>query len=274
MGSRDWGGHNKKCAVMNGIAQRVPILVYHHVYADDEVVHAGAAPGVIALTEFVRQMHWVRDTDWTVVSTSNLVDWLTNDSTLPKHACVIHFDNGWLDTYAVALPVLADLGFLATCYPITSGVEAASINRSARVRTLTEGWVEKPFMSWDKLGALREAGWDIGAHTHTHCKIADEYETEGDNGVLGEMIAANECFMKRLGLVPEHFAYPSGSRNDRTDRLLANVYRSIRLWHWEWPIRWTFTDRNTSVCGIHSQNIDTRVTFADFQRVFEEAAAI
>lgn len=252
--------------------QRVPILVYHHVYADADAQRAGKVQGVIALSEFVRHMRFIRDEGWTVVSTSDLIDWLTVAGSLPKRACVIHFDNGWQDTYTIAQPVLAEFGFTATCFPITSGVDAASANKSAAVRTLTEGWVEKPFMTWSQVASLHESDWQIGAHTHTHCKIADKHTSEGDDAVLWEAHTSNERFEKELGFCPEHFAYPSGSRNDRTDELLAGIYRSLRLWHWQWPIQWTFTEQTTSTCGVHCQNIDALVPMDDFQRIFYEAA--
>ena len=74
-----------------------------------------------------------------MVSTSQVVDWITEGVTLPEQAVALHFDTGWLDTATVALPILREYGVTATCFPITDGVEAASESRSIPVRTLTEG---------------------------------------------------------------------------------------------------------------------------------------
>ena len=258
--------------------QRVPILVYHHVYRDDNPELKSATfetgAGIIGETEFRRQMHYLIDEDWTVVSTTQIVDWLTDGVTLPQKAVALHFDNGWLDTATVALPVVRPFGMTAACFPITDGVEAASAGKSTMVRTLTEGVIDKPFMTWTQIALLLDAGWEIGAHTATHCKLADKYLAEGDAGVIWEVQTSNDIFHKRLGLVPNHFAYPSGSRNDRADELLSRYYRSLRLWYVEWPLRWTFTDRGTSPLAIDCQNIDQRVPFDNFRRIFSEALAI
>lgn len=255
--------------------QHVPVLVYHHVYCEGtpELKQAtfDTGAGIIAESEFLRQMQYIADEGWRVVSTTQIVNWLRDGTPLEEKAVALHFDNGWLDTATVSMPVTRRLGFTATCFPITDGLEASSEGRSAAVRTLTEGVIEKPFMTWDHVKLLLGAGWEIGAHTATHCKMADKHSAEGDAGIIREVETSNNIFRKRLGFVPDHFAYPSGSRNKRTDELLSRYYRSLRLWHFEWPIRWTFTGLGTSALAIDCQNIDLRVPFDDFKRIFTEA---
>ncbi len=256
--------------------QRVPILVYHHVYPEDapELHQADfeTGAGIIGQADFHRQMHYIADTGWTVVSTTQIVDWLADGAALPPKAMALHFDNGWFDTATVVLPILRRFGAAATCFPITDGVEAATAGKSAAVRTLTEGVIEKPFMTWGQVRQLLDAGWEIGAHTATHCKIADKHAEAGDAGVMEEAGTANAAFAQHLGFAPDHFAYPSGSRTRRTDELLARCYRSLRLWHFEWPICWTFTDSTTSPLALDCQNIDLRVSFEDFKRIFGEVS--
>ena len=213
--------------------QRVPILVYHHVYPDGDATRAGTVAGVIGVTAFRRQLAHLREQDWQVVSTSAILDWLRRKGPLPPKACALHFDNGWLDTFAVVLPILRELGLAATCFPITQGIVASSGGATATVRTATEGNVEKPFMTWANLAELVAAGWEIGGHTHTHCNVADTHDVGGDGPILQEIETSHELFERHLGLVPEHFAYPSGARSPRTDALLADHYRSPRLWRWD-----------------------------------------
>lgn len=257
--------------------RRIPVLVYHHVYPDEapELIQATfeTGAGVIGASAFRRQVQTLVDNGWSVVTTTQLLDWLTDDAALPRNSVVLHFDNGWLDTVTVAAPILSSFGLTATCFPITDGVEAAQRGQSAAVRTLTEGVVEKPFANWEQIEALLEAGWEIGAHSATHCKMADKLASEGDGGVMREAETSNALFESRLGAAPAHFAYPSGSRNERTDQLLAGYYRSLRLWHFDWPITWSFTDDATSPLAIDCQNIDLRVSHDQFERIFEEALA-
>ena len=86
-----------------------------------------------------------------------------------------------------------------------------------------------------------------------------------------EVEEANEAFAEQLGFVPSHFAYPSGSRNERTDELLSGYYRSLRLWGFSHPPRWTFADQDSSPMALDCQNVDSTVSFKDFVRIFAEA---
>lgn len=251
---------------------RVPILVYHHVLPDEVSLRANDTAGIIGVTEFIRQLNFIGTAGWTTVSTSRLVDWLLIRQPLPERSCVIHFDNGWLDTFTIARPILRDLEMVATCFPITSGLDAASTKKCVRIRTQTEGWVEKPFMTWPDAAQLIDDDWELGAHTHTHCKLADRLAIDGDAGVLQEAEVANNRFERELGHRPLHFAYPSGSHTARTDELLSKIYRSLRLWSCDYSTHWTFTDECTSVLGMRCQNIDSRVSFHEFERIFSEAA--
>ena len=257
--------------------QRVPILVYHHVYPDDNPAldqpPAGKVTGVVAESEFRRHMSYLADEAWNVVSTTQVVEWLEGEAELPERSLALHFDNGWLDTHRTAMPVLTEYGMAGTCYVISEATEAASQGRTATIRTSTEGSVAKPFMTWDHAKEMLEAGWEIGAHTATHPKLADVHESSGDGGVLAQVEEPNETYARRLGFVPDHFAYPSGSRNERTDAILSRYYRSLRLWRFSFPPRWSFTDRSTSPLAVECQNIDNTVSFEDFIRIFSEALA-
>ena len=258
--------------------QRVPILVYHHVYPDDDPstspTHFQRATGIIGESEFRRQLKYIAEHGWEVVSTNRVVDWLDSGAPLPDRAVVLHFDNGWLETRTVALPVLQECGFTGTSYIITGGTSAASGGEAATVHTSTEGTISKPFLTWDHVRSLLDAGWEIGAHTVTHPRLGDVQEKDGDGAVLKEVEESNEAFAGQLGFVPAHFAYPSGSRNTRTDELLSGLYRSLRRWRFSYPPRWRFTDRCSSPMALECQNVDSTVSFEDFVRIFVEARAV
>ena len=252
--------------------QRVPILVYHHVYPDghDELGAPSGerATGIIGAAALRRQLDYLVAEGWEVISTTRLVDWLEQGVGIPQRAAVLHFDNGWLDTYTVARAILREYGLTATCYLI-SALAGATEGQPVAVSTSTEGAVAKPGLSWQQAAELVADGWEIGAHTATHPRLTEVQAATGDAGVLAEIERSHTMYREALGAVPAHFAYPSGSRNARTDALRAPYYRSLRRWHFSFPPRWTYTDRSTSPLGLECQNIDNTVSFGDFTRLFE-----
>lgn len=258
------------------MSQIVPILVYHHVYPDGhpELAKTGydRATGLIAESDFRRHMGYIADEGWVSVSTTLVVDWLDGKASLPERAVALHFDNGWPDALTVAAPILGAYGMAGISYVITEPTEAASEGRPAMIRTATEGAVEKPFLTWNDAGELLSQGWEIGAHTHSHPKLADVRRLDGDDEMFAEIDASDALFRKHLGFVPDHFAYPSGSRDEGTDALLAPRYRSLRRWSFSHPPEWEFTDITTPPSAIECQNVDSTVSFEDFQRIFTEAA--
>ncbi len=255
--------------------RRVPILVYHHVYEDDDpglVTATGVkATGTIGVTEFRRHLSYIAEKGWTVVSTTAVVDWLGGRGKLPDRAVVLHFDNGWQDTWNIAMPILDEYGFTGTCYIISEGTEASSAGRAAAIQTSTEGAVSKPCVTWKQAEELVASGWEIGAHTATHARLADLLANQGKEAVVEEIERSNQAYTNALGFVPSHFAYPSGSRDHRTDAILGSYYRSLRRWHFSRQQIWSFTDRYTSPMAMECQNVDNTVAFLDFGRIFEEA---
>ena len=258
--------------------QRVPTLVYHHVLNDDHPDLAMSpgrkASGVIGATELRRHLNYLAAENWQVISTTDLVEWLRQDKMIPDRAVVLHFDNGWLDTYTIARPILKDFGLTATCYLISTVTEAAATDQPLAVRTSTEGTVTQPGINWRQARELLADGWEIGAHTATHRRLAKLHRMEGDAGLVNEIDGSHETYREALNFVPDHFAYPSGSRSKRTDAILRQYYRSLRRWEFTHGQPWKFTDRYTSPLALEAQNVDHSVSFDDFSRIFEEARLI
>ncbi len=165
------------------MVRRVPILVYHHVYEDDDPglakTNGAKATGTIGVSEFRRHLSYLAEGGWNAVSTTDVVEWLADRGELPERAVALHFDNGWLDTRTITLPIMEEYGFKGTCYVISEGTEAASKGTIAAIHTLTEGAVSKPCITWKQAEELLAAGWEIGAHTATHPRLADLLAQQG-----------------------------------------------------------------------------------------------
>ena len=259
------------------MSQRVPMLVYHHVYPDGDPGLAQPTPdratGTIAESELRRHLSYIAGNGWEVVNTSRGRR-LARGPRAParkgggpplrqrvaRHAHGIH---------AGAARDGHDGDLLRDQRRHRGGREGSPGGDTHFDR----GAVQKPCITWRQAEELLREGWEIGAHTATHPKLAEVLDEEGPEAMMGEVERSNESYRVNLGFVPDHFAYPSGSRDDRTDAMLGPHYRSLRRWTFSHPPRWEFTDGQTAPHALECQNIDNTVGYEDFVRIFEEAAA-
>ena len=154
---------------------------------------------------------------------------------------VVTFDDAYRSVIERALPILSELGLPATVFTVTSFAERDEPMTWAGI----DGWLGGPYeaelapMSWDELGRLAEAGWEVGSHTHTHPRLT----TLGDAELAEELTRSRELCSERMGTACHTLAYPYG---DHDERVVAAAGRagysaaatlSARLPRLE-PLRW------------------------------------
>jgi len=130
-----------------------------------------------------------------------------------KHA-VITFDDGYTDNFTNALPVLQKFNAPATVFVITGDVGG----RNVVWREAGEN-LPADLLDWDTLAHLQSQGWEIGSHAHEHIHLARYKETEQEK-VIEKSIAE---IKENLGIAPVSFAYPYGSYNETTQKVLKKL---------------------------------------------------
>jgi len=93
------------------------VLMYHRVLTADEVSRQPVQPGMYVLdTVFAQHMAFVKN-NFTVLSLQELLSlWQTHAWDEDARYCVVTFDDGWLDNYCHAYPILKRLGLPATIF--------------------------------------------------------------------------------------------------------------------------------------------------------------
>ena len=112
------------------------------------------------------------------------------------HRVAVTFDDGTSDFVEHALPALVEHRVPATYYIATDFIESQT-------------WFPnggKP-MTWQALGEAVSTGLvDIGSHTHSHAVMDKLSPGEAEE----ELKTARGLIEDRIGVQPDHFAYPKG----------------------------------------------------------------
>lgn len=91
------------------------ILMYHRFGPSDD-------PGKTNTHVFSEQMQLLK-TEFNVISLLDLVDKITKKEPIPENSIVVTIDDGYLDFYEHAYPVLKELNFPATIYVVSDFID-------------------------------------------------------------------------------------------------------------------------------------------------------
>ncbi len=178
------------------------ILVYHHVSplasvpAPEEREHNEGWEYTIAPEAFRNQLQLLRKRGFRFISLDHLASLLLQGENEPADTIVVTFDDGWIDNWNHAWPILKELEIPATFFVTTEHLRKGAM-------------VEGKKMGPKALLKLAESGMTIGAHTRTHADVSRVAKEIARDEIAG----SREDLANVLGEPPRFFAYPGGAFN-------------------------------------------------------------
>jgi peptidoglycan/xylan/chitin deacetylase (PgdA/CDA1 family) len=153
----------------------IPVLMYHHVNPGGNFIN-------VTPQRFESHMEYLSRHGFTTLDTADFMDIMDAQKMPPEKPVVITFDDGWLDNWLFAFPILKKYGFKAVIFVITGLVPEKGRRRKADEGTVTglpphdeckkiveQGSAADVIMSWEEIGEMVKSGLvDIQSHTHTH----------------------------------------------------------------------------------------------------------
>jgi peptidoglycan/xylan/chitin deacetylase (PgdA/CDA1 family) len=129
---------------------------------------------------------------------------LSQGKPFPPKAVAITFDDGFAGVAELAAPIMTRYGFPGTVYVITG-----MVGRVTHWHAFGHELPPLRVMTWQQIGDLAAAGWEIGAHT-VHHGFLTRCSPEELRHELGGSRAELEA---KLGSEVRQFAYPQGDYN-------------------------------------------------------------
>ncbi|MBZ9686293.1 polysaccharide deacetylase family protein [Clostridium estertheticum] len=145
--------------------------------------------------QFKQHMKYIKDYGYTTITLEQLSKFIIENKPIPEKSVVITFDDGYVDNYQYAYPILKAFNLKATVFVIPKTIDK-----------------RKGYMTSNQLKELQSNGIDIQSHTLDHEELTTlSYERQLDTLKESKKILENILDKK-----VNYIAYPYAKYNDNT----------------------------------------------------------
>lgn len=203
-------------------AASVPVLMYHHV-----------SPAVGSITtspeNFASQLRWLRRAGYRTLNADGLARFLAGEA-VPHKSVVLTFDDGYLDNWVHAHPLLAQYGMTALMFVVSSWLQDGPVRACAGAgripatpdhaeckRRIAQGDTDSVIIRWSEAEAMQRAGtFEFHSHTHTHTRWDQQHADAAAkrSALAADLALARSTLVQRLGGVSAHLCWPQGYFDD------------------------------------------------------------
>lgn len=197
--------------------------MYHHV---------SSSPGMITITpeRFEQHVAWLAHAGYTTLDADGFARFLAG-GTVPEKSVMLTFDDGYLDNWVHAHPILARYGMQAVMFVVTGNVHDGPVRphadsgkalpptpeHRACEAAIAQGRADEVTVRWSEIHAMQEAGtFDFHSHTHTHTRwdklCADPREKSAR--LREDLEQSREALARMMGQVSDHLCWPQGYFDD------------------------------------------------------------
>lgn len=184
-------------------ARRVwcPILMYHYIEEPPEDADRTRRDLTVSPLRFAEHLDQLLEEGFTTVSLRVLNSTLTENAELPEKPVIITFDDGYVNAFDNAYPLLSERGMTGTFFLIT-------------------GFVGSPgYLSWEQAVEMAAAGMEIGSHSVSHPDLTSLDDTTLRKELTDSMGAIED----RLGIHIAELCYPLGRTSRRVQSAAATA---------------------------------------------------
>jgi peptidoglycan/xylan/chitin deacetylase (PgdA/CDA1 family) len=200
-------------------ASCVPVLMYHHVSPNAGMITTSPE-------NFKRQISGLAKAGFNSLTADQFAGFLQGEP-VPEKSILLTFDDGYLDNYVYAHPVLEQYGMHALLFIITGLIgfgpprafQGQAVNlpftpthKEAKALMFSHD-KDQVMLRWSEIEIMRNSGtFEFHSHTHTHERWdllpgGDEIK----NNKMADDLAMSRLTLKRhLGDVSDHLCWPQG----------------------------------------------------------------
>jgi peptidoglycan/xylan/chitin deacetylase (PgdA/CDA1 family) len=182
----------------------LPILMYHRICDDSDAISDEFG---VSRSVFRSQLEYLAAREYYTPAFSSLI----RDRISPvaqKRPIILTFDDGYLDTYEIAFPLLREFGFTAVVSLV------ADFSRRTNWWDEPAGSGSVQLMLPHHVAEMKEAGIEFSSHTYSHRPLT----TLSEYDLVEEMKRSREFLEDIVGSKVSWLTYPYGKVGEREKR--------------------------------------------------------
>jgi peptidoglycan/xylan/chitin deacetylase (PgdA/CDA1 family) len=184
----------------------VPILMYHYISAPPSASDRIRYGLSVSPETFEAQLNLLRDQGFSTITLRELYEHLATGAALPENPIVLTFDDGYLDNYTNAFPLLQKYNMRGTFFVLTGPADDGN----------------PQYLTWDMIQAMSAAGMDIQLHAREHLDMRHR----SHEWLVFHIIGGRQSIEGHTGQPVVFMAYPSG----KFDADLVRFLQSANFW--------------------------------------------
>ena len=203
-------------------ALKLTVIMYHGL--TDK--HSRQNQYMISPDSFEDDLKFLKENGYHTISVSELILHFKDKRPLPEKPVLITYDDGYLNNYTFAFPLLKKYNAKALISPI--GISA---DEAEKEKYRSADWSQ---CRWSELMEMCNSGLvELGNHTYDlhktgggkngAAKMYGEDEQEYEKRLKEDVITANEAIIKHTGKTPQAFVYPFGAKSGSTEEIIRSL---------------------------------------------------
>jgi peptidoglycan/xylan/chitin deacetylase (PgdA/CDA1 family) len=192
----------------DGVARTadVPILMYHYISAAPSAQDRIRYGLSVSPEMFGAQLKLLQDNGFTTITLRDLYNYLAIGTPLPNNPIILTFDDGYLDNYTNAFPLLQKYNMIGTFFVLTGPADDG----------------DPAYLTWDMIQEMSNAGMDMQLHSRAHLDMRNRpYDW-----LVFQIIGGRQSIEGHTGKPVIFMAYPSG----KYDTNLQHFLRDTNFW--------------------------------------------
>ncbi len=152
---------------------------------------------------FDAQLKLLQDSGFTTITLRDVYEYLAIGTPLPENPIVLTFDDGYVDNYTNAFPILKKYGMIGTFFVLTGPADDG----------------DPAYLSWDMIQEMSNAGMDIQLHSRAHLDMRNRpYDW-----LVFQIVGSRQSIEGHTGKPVIFMAYPSGKYDTNLQRFLRDT---------------------------------------------------